>query len=489
MTRLASVTAAVFLAAGVAALLGCGGSRQASRSTSVPRRVATPRVATRRHVSPHLATHGVATPHRRAKLVITVADGDTDKRVPGAHITLWDRSGITNRRGVAIVRVPWRRPLNVTVRARRYSHVTVWENFRRWRHITIRVYRPQLQWPLYGATPTRTQSQAHIALRPPFRSLWSTPMGGLIEFPAVVWNGKAYIGNAHATIRAVSAQTGRVLWRHDTPHGQMASSPAVWGSYLVYHDMNGNVWLLDRANGRVRWRFPVGSPIESSPIVRDGVDYFGSWNGRVYALDLRRRHLRWSRDFGAKITASATLTRDRLYIGDYAGRLWALAPATGRTQWIGSVNGRIYGTAPVAHGRLFVPSSDGRSLTAFSTTGRVLWRLQLGTYVYSSPAVWHGRVFFGSYNGVFYSVSAASGRILWERGLGGPVSGAAVVVDGVAYAGSFAGRILGVDARSGRVLVRFPHGYYVPVSGNGRLLLFHAYSSLYAVAPRVRSRR
>jgi outer membrane protein assembly factor BamB len=135
-------------------------------------------------------------------------------------------------------------------------------------------------------------------------------------------------------------------------------------------------------------------------------------------------------------------------------------------------------------GRVFVPSSDGGSLTAFSTSGRYLWRINTGSYVYSSPAAWAGRVFFGSYNGVFYGVSASSGRVLWEVGTGGAISGAAVVVGGVAYAGSFSHSIYGVDARSGRVLLRFPHGEYVPVSGNGGRLLLHGYSRLYAVSPR-----
>jgi outer membrane protein assembly factor BamB len=148
------------------------------------------------------------------------------------------------------------------------------------------------------------------------------------------------------------------------------------------------------------------------------------------------------------------------------------------------VNGRVYGTPAVLHGRVFVPSSTGGSLTAFSTRGRYLWRVGTGSYVYSSPAAWAGRVFFGSYNGVFYGVQAATGRIAWRVGTGGPISGAAVVVDGVAYAGSFSHRIYGVDARTGRVLLRFRHGHYVPVSGNGMRLLFHGYSRLYAVEPK-----
>lgn len=423
---------------------------------------------------------------RRVQLELTIVNGDLDTRVRGAVVRVWGRTRRTGHDGVALIRIPRLRPLTVAVSARGYTPRLVPEEFGT-RRATIRIYRPSAQWPIYGATPARTQAQTSIRLRPPFQVVWTRGMGSLIEFPAVVSDGYAYIGNARATIHAVSMLSGKVVWRHDTSGGEMASSPAVDGDSLVVHTMNGWVLVLDRANGRVRWRWYVGSPVESSPIVVDGIDYFGAWNGELYALDLRTHRLRWSRYLGAKITSSVASAGGTLYVGDYAGRIWALRPASGATRWVGSVNGRIYGTPAVADGRVFVPSSDGDSLTAFSTGGRYLWRVSTGAYVYSSPAVWGGRVFFGSYNGVFYCVSAASGRVLWEVGAGGPISGAAVVVDGVAYAGSFAHQVIGVDARSGRVLLRFGHGDYVPVSGNAMLLLIHGYSRLYAVQPQVRA--
>ena len=416
-------------------------------------------------------------------MVVTVVDGDLNLRVSRATVRLWGRSARTDATGVAEIVVPHRQGLNVTVGARGFGTRTVWEDFLSSRKVTVHIYRPELQWPMYGATATRAQAQTHIRLRPPFRIVWSQGTGDLIEFPAVVDNGVAYIGNAQATIRAISMRTGNVLWRHDTPDGQMASSPAVVGTELVYHSMNGRVVVLDRATGRELWETSIGSPIESSPIVEGGVDYFGAWNGELYALDLRTHRLRWTRSLGAKITSSAAIDGGRLFIGDYAGRIWALSPQTGQTRWVGVVNGRIYGTPAVLGGRVFVPSSSGDSLTAFSTLGRYLWRIDTGAYVYSSPAAWEGGVFFGSYNGVFYGVSAATGRIRWQVATGGPISGAAIVVDGVAYAGSFAHRIVGVDARSGRVVLQFGHGNYVPVSGNGEFLLFHGYSRLYAVEP------
>jgi outer membrane protein assembly factor BamB len=455
-------------------LAACGG--RAQRATTPPPPPKPPPVEPK---PPR--PHGV-------KLKLTIVDGDHNTRVHGARVSVWGRSGVTARDGVVEILVPRLRPLTVAVRRRGYTPRVVRERFGE-RRATIRVYQPASQWPLYGATPARTQAQHAIRLRPPFRTVWSRGLGSLIEFPAVVDDGVAYVGNARATVRALSMRFGTVLWRRDTPGGKMASSPAVVGDTVVYHTMNGWVVVLDRATGRVRWRWPVGSPVESSPVVRDGVDYFGAWNGRLYALDLHRHRLRWARSLGAKITSSAALSGGTLYIGDYGGRLWALRAATGGTRWVGSVNGRIYGTPAVAGGRVFVPSSTGGSLTAFSTRGRYLWRVGTGAYVYSSPAAWGGRVFFGSYNGVFYAVSASSGRVLWQVGTGGPISGAAVVVAGVAYAGSFAHRIVGVDARTGRVLLRFGHGHYVPVSGNGMRLLLHGYSRLYAVEPRILARR
>jgi outer membrane protein assembly factor BamB len=420
---------------------------------------------------------------KRFQVVVTVVDGDTGRRVRGAVVRTGRLADRANRRGNAQLRLRRRAPLVVAVTARGYRERSVRLPFQRRRRFVVRVYQPGLQWPMYGATPARSQAQTAIGVRPPFRVVWSRGLGSLVEFPAVVSDGVAYIGNSRGTVSALSMRDGTILWRHKIRGGKMAGSPAVVGDDLVVHGMDGVVRVLDRRTGRLRFAVRVGSPIESSPVVRDRIDYFGAWNGRVYALDLRTRRFRWVFRGGYKITSSAALAGRTLYIGDYGGRLLALAPGSGRLRWSAGVNGRIYGTPAVWGGRVFVPSSNGGSLTAFTTGGRSLWRIHTGSYVYSSPAVWAGRVFFGSYNGLLYCVSAWSGRVGWTVATGGPVSGAPTVVGGVVYAGSFSHRIVAADARSGRVLLRFPHGEYVPVSGSGGRLLLHGFSRVYAVEP------
>jgi outer membrane protein assembly factor BamB len=415
-----------------------------------------------------------------------VVDGDLRTRVRGAVVRVGPYRVRTNHKGWARIPLKKRGKLWVTVTKRGYDRLSTRIEFRNHPRMGVEIYQAKLQWRLYGATPARTQAQTSIRLRPPFKIVWAKPVGGLIEFPAVVDHGVAFIGNQVGTIRAFAMRNGKLLWRRPTPRVELASSPAVYGQVVVIHGMDGHVYVRSRWNGRLLWRFDAGSPIESSPVVRRGIDYFGTWNGYVYALNLRTHHLRWSYRAGYKITSSASFGRGTLYIGDYGGRLLALSPSTGHLRWSASVNGRIYGTPAYSHGRIFVPSSTGASLTAFSARGRRLWSVGTGSYVYSSPAVWGGRVFFGSYNGVLYAVSAGSGTVLWHFGTGGAISGAVVVVAGVVYAGNFSHRIYGVSARSGRQLLAFPHGDYVPVSGSGGRLLMHGFSRLFAVEPKRR---
>jgi hypothetical protein len=223
----------------------CGGT------TTAQRKLGSAQVPTIRRESPAPKIVGPA------RLVVTVIDGDLNLRVRRAAVSLWGRRARTNATGVAEIVVPHRRGLDVTIGARGFAPRTVWADFVARRKVTVRVYRPDLQWPMYGATASRAQTQTHIRLHPPFRIVWSRGIGDLIEFPAVVVNGYAYIGNARASISAISMRSGTVLWRHRTPYGQMASSPAVFGSRLVYHTMGGHVIVLDRATGHEIWETSV----------------------------------------------------------------------------------------------------------------------------------------------------------------------------------------------------------------------------------------
>jgi outer membrane protein assembly factor BamB len=426
----------------------------------------------------------VPAPAPPPETAIRVLDGDTSKPVPGAVVAVADLTSITGREGVSEFRLPERR-VRLRISARGYGTETV--RIRTGSLAEVPLWRPAFQWTMYGAVPSRTQVHPSIRLRPPFRKLWSRHLHGLLEFPAVVWNGVGYANNIHGVLTAFSMEDGRPVWRKRLGT-LIASSPAIdpERQVLVTTTMSpGDVKVVSMKTGRVRWRLRTGAA-EPSPVVRDGIAYFGTTNGRVYALNLDRRRPRWVFRGGVKITGSPALVGNRLYIGDYSGRVFALNARTGRVIWTGNAGSKVYGTVAVSQGRVFAPAV-GTGLSALSArTGRLLWRIPTGAYTYSSPAVFRGRVYFGTYAGLVYCASARSGRVLWTRPAGGRVSGAVQIVAGVVYAASLEDRTTAWHWRSGRTLWRFPHGEYVPVSGNGARLLIHGRAKIWAVEPKRR---
>lgn len=416
---------------------------------------------------------------------IRVVDGDTSRPVPGAKVRAAGESAVTDEDGLAAL--PARKRASVRVSARSYGATTERVRLQTSVATTVRVWRPALQWPMYGVNPARTQVHSGINLRPPFRVVWRRYLGGLLEFPAVVWNGVAYVSNIHGYLTALSMRNGRVLWRKRIGT-LLASSPGLdpKRELLVTTTMSpGDVKVLSLKTGHIRWRYSTGRA-EPSPLIRDGIAYFAAANGNVYALDLDRRRMRWVFHGGAKITGSPTVVGDRLYIGDYAGRVFALDVRSGQLIWRGSAGSRVYGTIAASGGRLFVPSVFSGLSALSARTGRLLWRIPVGAYLYSSPAAFRGRVYFGTYAGRVYSADASSGRIIWSRPAPGRVSGAVEIVAGIVYAATLEERIVAWHWRSGRRLWQFGYGQYVPVSGNGERLLLHGTQRIWAVAPRRR---
>ena len=383
------------------------------------------------------------------------------------------------------MKIKRRTALPVRVSKPGYAMRIVRMPFKQRRQVTVRLYRDRSSGRCTAPTHARTQAHGDIKLRPPFKVVWSRGIGTLIEFPAVITGGVAYIGNYKGTIYALNMRDGKVIWKYDPPGRQDG---------LVARDRRRRPRRSRHGRHRPRARPQQRAPALELP--RRLADRVVAGRPRRDRLlrRLERARLRARPEAPEAALEPAQRLQDHVERRDRRrARSTSATTAAGcsrsrtahrRLRFSRSVNGRIYGTPAVAAGRVFVPSSTGNSLTAFTTSGRYLWRVRTGGYVYSSPAVWAGRVFFGSYNGRFYSVSAKSGRVLWTVGAGGPVSGAAVVVGGVAYAGSTWSRITGVDAKSGRVVLSFPHGEYVPVSGNGRRLLLHGYSRVWAVEPK-----
>jgi len=364
--------------------------------------------------------------------------------------------------------------------------------------------RTSSPWPMYGRDAAHTASAPFPGVHPPYAVRWTVRAGSLIEFPPAISGGVLYLGTNHGRVLAVSAASGRTLWRREFGRC-IAASPAIAGGAVFVsvmdpypcssgHDpADGFVVALDPATGRERWRAHVGVT-ESSPLVVGRTLYVGSWDRRLYALDRRTGRVRWSFATGDKIKGSTASDGRTVFVGSYDGRVYALDATSGRLRWSRALDGPIYANPAIVGDRLVVGDLGGTISALDLHDGRLFWSIRTGSYVYSSAAVWHESVYVGSYDGRLYALRASDGRRLWSFDAGSPISGTPTVVGGIVYFARCSACVVGqtrldprgafgLDARTGRLLWRNADGEYTPIVSDGGAAYLVGYSRLYALDP------
>ena len=68
-------------------------------------------------------------------------------------------------------------------------------------------------------------------------------------------------------------------------------------------DPTGFLIAMDARTGKEKWRWK-GMPIESSPLLKDGILYFGSWDNKVHAIRAKNGKEVWSYDTGERVNTS-----------------------------------------------------------------------------------------------------------------------------------------------------------------------------------------
>lgn len=192
---------------------------------------------------------------------------------------------------------------------------------------------------------------------------------------------------------------------------------------------------------RVKWVFPTGNRVVSSPVMQGNAVYFGSDDGNVYAVDAASGRQLWKYTTRGAVSASPAIEGDTLYVGSFDGHFYAINARTGVLRWKFATAGERRFEAKGLHG--WLPTTQ----TFFDPFDIFL----------SSPVVVGGSVYFGSGDGHLYALDAASGDLKWKFKTGDVVHASPAYADGVLYVGSWDSWFYAVDARTGAQLWRF-HG-------------------------------
>jgi glucose dehydrogenase len=308
------------------------------------------------------------------------------------------------------------------------------------------------------------------------KRLWATDVsgnGGIVNVQPIAYDGlvfastSGYGSGTRATIYALDAQTGAIVW--DFP---VIDDPDLWGHPEL--NSGGGVWYPAAIDTRRRIAyFGTGNPypFPGAAGFPNGASRPGDnrWTDSTLALDLDTGKLVWGRQaiahdifdrdamLAARVDATIDGTRRSLTISTgKLGVVTALDADTGEVVWSTPVGTHENDQLTEIDGPTTVyPGSLGGVQTPLAIADATIYAT-----VMNAPTLYGGpeetsygfTVKLGTADSQLVALDAATGTVRWATTLPGDALGGATVVNDLVFTSAFDGTILALDRATGKTV-------------------------------------
>jgi len=240
-------------------------------------------------------------------------------------------------------------------------------------------------------------------------------------------NGVVVVGTLKGDALAYSVE-GKLLWQVKLS-SEVIAPPVMAEGIAVVRTVDGHLWGLSLADGKVRWQFQRNQPSlilrNYAPVtVSDGVVYIGLAGGRMAALTLQDGRVMWDSQVAlpkgatelervTDVTSAPIVDRYKGHVCAvaYQGKVACFAISNGTQLWSREISSYV-GLA-LDGSQAYVSDVDGNVQAFDRNGGRSLWK-QAALYGrrVSGPVAYKGYIAVGDYEGYVHLLSAADGSIV-----------------------------------------------------------------------------
>ncbi|MCK5253344.1 MAG: PQQ-binding-like beta-propeller repeat protein, partial [Thermoplasmata archaeon] len=252
----------------------------------------------------------------------------------------------------------------------------------------------------------------------------------------------------------------KVLWEVQYPGSLIYSSPTVWNE-TVYIGVSRTIKAIWAKNGTERWTYDAPNPVDTAPVIADGVIYAGVSNfggSSAVAVDAVTGQEVWNASIPDFCTASPLVLGNSVFVGCQNHLLYCLRKSDGTERWNFTADRAIlYGSLATKDDLIFFgiegdDNDNGKVYAVDSNTGLEEWNRTIIGSVWSSPTVAGDDVLFSSAadknvgidsrKGFVYAFNATTGAQRWRTDDLGMVLASPSVKNGRAYVGTYGKFIL-----------------------------------------------
>ena len=235
----------------------------------------------------------------------------------------------------------------------------------------------------------------------------------------VVAGRAVYFAGADGDLYALNRDNGRLLWTFSA--FTESRWLAVGGDtvYMASSDSDGGLYAI--RSGQVIWHHPSHGGLAASPVADGGLVYAVTNSGGTYALRAADGREAWNfrpgtvtaggPDYAAATDAvpGSWLAGGRVYVGDGRGAVHALRAADGKEIWHSPVPGQGFDLA-IGRETVYLGSEDGVVRALRASDGGQIWHFATGGSNASVTGAGN-TVYVGGNN--LYALRAADGRQQW----------------------------------------------------------------------------
>ena len=187
------------------------------------------------------------------------------------------------------------------------------------------------------------------------------------------------------------------------------SSPAIAGGVVYVGNLDGYVYAVTIADGKLKWRFKTEDGVTSSPLVEDGMVFIGSNDGNIYALNAETGAKVWTYKTGNWVNSSPRISDGVLYCGSNDKNMYALDAKTGALKGKFATEGPVVAIPTIHKNYVIVTGGQGDGTVSWSTAPRCRRSTSSRPPERSRPTVIDGDMMYvGSFDRQMYAFGSTS---------------------------------------------------------------------------------
>ena len=229
-------------------------------------------------------------------------------------------------------------------------------------------------------------------------------------------------------VYAFEINTGKVRWKYQTT--SVPTDILRVGENIYFGSFQDNWYALKLRTGELLWKFSTGTSNESchfvkSPVADESYLYLTGLDGVIYSLDAASGRVIWKQRLPAPPSTALALKDKAVFVGASNNRIYRLNAQTGTTVAEFAVEampvGRITLTADAL--LLFLENRSDRSGYVVSLTPdltKLRWQQKSSPdWASERPHVWDGLILAGNCRGDLQTFRASDGAPQWKLNLKG----------------------------------------------------------------------